>query len=104
MPCLQDGFGMGQKETGKIDDEIIMEIRRSRFVVADFTGERCNVYYEAGFARGMDIPVIWTCKKGDKLHFDIRQYNCLFWQTDAFQEFSEQLHRRIEALLGHGPA
>ncbi len=47
-----------QKEhLNKIDDEIIAEIRRSRFVVADFTqgddGARGGVYYEAGFAHGL---------------------------------------------------
>ena len=50
----------------KIDDEIIAEIRRSRFVVADFTqgegGARGGVYYEAGFAHGLNIPVIFTCR------------------------------------------
>lgn len=59
-----------QKEhVNKIDDEIIAEIRRSRFVVADFTCgisrldkrdtavPRGGVYYEAGFTQGLDIPV-----------------------------------------------
>ena len=45
----------------KIDDEIIGEIRRSRFLVADFThgdkGARGSVYYEAGFAYGLGLPV-----------------------------------------------
>ena len=36
----------------KIDDEIIAEIRRSRYLVADFTGNRAGVYFEAGFALG----------------------------------------------------
>ena len=44
----------------KIDDAIIAEIRRSRFLVADFThgvkGARGGVYYEAGFAHGIGIP------------------------------------------------
>ena len=56
-----------QKEhANKIDDEIIAEIRKSRFVVADFTqgadGARGGVYYEAGFAHGLDIAVIFTCR------------------------------------------
>jgi uncharacterized Zn finger protein len=95
-----------KEHVNKIDDEIIMEIRRSRFVVADFTGQRGGVYYEAGFAKGKDIPVIWTCseEEKEKLHFDIRQHNCLFWQRGSLQEFSANLHKRIEALLGHGPA
>jgi hypothetical protein len=48
----------------KVDDEIIAEIRRSRFLVADFTCEpkqvRGGVYFEAGFASGLNIPIIWT--------------------------------------------
>jgi len=50
----------------KVDVEIIAEIRRSRFLVADFTCEsgsvRGGVYFETGFAMGIDIPIIWTCK------------------------------------------
>jgi nucleoside 2-deoxyribosyltransferase len=66
-----------KEHANKIDDEIIAEIRRSAFLVADFTGHRQNVYFETGFAMGSNLPVIWTCRKGDipKLHFDVRQYN-----------------------------
>jgi hypothetical protein len=96
----------GKEHANKIDDEIIMEIRRSRFMVADFTGQRGGVYYEAGFAQGLGLPVIWTCREDDidKLHFDIRQYNCLIWSPEDLNAFSVALRRRIEAILGHGPA
>jgi nucleoside 2-deoxyribosyltransferase len=47
----------------RIDDEIISQIRRSRVVVADATGARPSVYYEAGFAEALGIPVIWCCNK-----------------------------------------
>ena len=65
-----------KEHNNKIDDEIIAEIRRSRFVVADFTcgtvpheGKevaipRGGVYYEAGFAQGLNVPLIWTCHEG----------------------------------------
>ena len=64
----------------KIDDAIIAEIRRSRFIVVDFThgenGARGSVYYEAGFAHGMEIPVIFLCRKDmiSEIHFDTRQH------------------------------
>lgn len=93
-----------QKEhANKIDDEIIAEIRRSAFLVADFTGHRGGVYFEAGFAMGLGLPVIWTCRKDDikDLHFDIRQYNCIDW-SDA-DELSTRLQQRIEAMFGRGP-
>ena len=73
------------EHVNKIDDEIVAEIRRARFVVADFThgdtGARGGVYYEAGFAHGLGIPVIFSCRR-DKLnevHFDTRQYNHIVW-------------------------
>src|SRR5271165_6192652 len=72
-----------KEHDGKIDDQIIAEIRRSAFVVADFSGHRGGVYYEAGFAHGIGRRVIFTCKQAeiDKLHFDIRQYNTILWTT-----------------------
>jgi nucleoside 2-deoxyribosyltransferase len=42
-----------KEHANKIDDEIIAEIRRSAFLVADFTGHRQNVYFETGFAIGL---------------------------------------------------
>jgi len=93
----------GVEHINKIDDEIISQIRRSKFLVADFTGHRGGVYFEAGFAMGLGLPVFWTCRQDDlaKLHFDIRQYNCIDW-TDTLN-LQTRLTRRIEAVLGRGP-
>jgi hypothetical protein len=52
----------GHEYIGGIMDEIIARIRESRFVVADLTHNRGGVYYEAGFAFGLGIPVIPTCR------------------------------------------
>jgi len=93
----------GVEHINKIDDEIVSQIRRSRFLVADFTGHRGGVYFEAGFAMGLGLPVFWACRKDNlaKLHFDIRQYNCIDWADEA--ELAQRLHRRIEAVIGRGP-
>lgn len=68
----------------KIDDQIVAEIRRSKLVLVDATGARPNAYFEAGFAAGLGIPVIWCCSSNpmppglssgawtDNLPFDIR--------------------------------
>lgn len=96
-----------KEHNNKIDDEIIAEIRRSRFVVSDFTqgasGARGGVYYEAGFAQGLNMPVIFTCRNDmiDKVHFDTRQYNHITWETP--EELRERLAKRISATLGDGP-
>lgn len=88
----------------RIDDEIIALIRRSKFVVADFTGQRGGVYFEAGFALGMNLPVIWTIEKTElnSVHFDNRQYNFVTWEKDNIPEFKLHLQYRIEATLGRG--
>ncbi|MDE0385733.1 MAG: hypothetical protein OXI22_17755 [Defluviicoccus sp.] len=96
-----------KEHVNKIDDEIVAEIRRARFVVADFTqgddGARGGVYYEAGFAHGLGIPVIFSCRKDalKKVHFDTRQYNHIVWETPA--DLRDQLAKRIAAVLGDGP-
>lgn len=96
-----------KEHINKVDDEIIAEIRRSRFLVSDFTCEhekpRGGVYFEAGFAMGLGIPVIWTCKETsiNDLHFDTRQYNHIVWTDPA--DLYKQLHSRIGAVIGDGP-
>lgn len=88
------------EHNGKICDRILSEIRQSTLLIADFTGNRGGVYFEAGFALGLGIPVIFTCrtdflKKG--VHFDTRQYNHIEWQTS--EELKTKLINRIKATL-----
>ena len=113
----RNGFDPGIRDAGynpfsidraefinKIDDEIIAEIRRSRFLVADFTqgddGARGSVYYEAGFAHGFGLPVIFTCHVDfiGKLHFDTNHYPHIGW-TDA-KDLRGKLSNRIRAVIG----
>lgn len=96
----------GKENNDSITDQNIAKIRKSRFVVADFTGDRGGVYFEAGFAYGLNKPVIWTCKEdwfnnevnvvrdasvdgqireveiieARKVHFDINHYNFIVWK------------------------
>lgn len=87
------------EHNGKICDRIIAEIRRSGLFIADFTGNRGGVYFEAGFALGLGIPVIWTCRNDfvDELHFDTRQYNHIIWENAL--ELQEKLRDRIIATV-----
>ena len=95
----------GVEHNNKIDDEILANIRNSRFVVADFTGERGGVYFEAGFAMGLGLPVIWTVREDSlpEIHFDNRQYNFILWKPDDLPDFAKRLQLRIEATIGKGP-
>ncbi len=88
-----------KEHNNKIDDEIIAEIKNSAFLIADFTGQRGGVYFEAGFAKGLGIPVIWTCKKNDmkNLHFDTRQFNHIEWNDSS--DLFTKLVNRIKATI-----
>jgi nucleoside 2-deoxyribosyltransferase len=92
------------EHNNRIDDEIIAMIRRSKFVVADFAGQRGGVYFEAGFALGLGATVIWTCPESalDEVHFDNRQYAFVTWTADKLGDFKLRLQARIEATLGRG--
>jgi hypothetical protein len=93
------------EHVNRIDDEIIGQIKRSRFMVADFTGQRYGVYFEAGMMMGIGRTVIWLCDKKDldegKLHFDVRQFN--FIDYESIEDARERLYNRIIAIEGEGP-
>jgi nucleoside 2-deoxyribosyltransferase len=112
-----------------INDEIIAQIRRSRFMVCDLTGYRGGVYFEAGFAYGLGLDVIYTCRKdwtteevlkdsndkiveylydssGNKVkikkegvHFDLSHRNRIEWTEDNLPEFIKKLQHRIKAVI-----
>ena len=105
-----------------INDQIIAEIRRSKFMIADLTGCRGGVYFEAGFGFGLGIPVIYTCHKDwlesqkDKdgnliregVHFDLNHRNILLWTDNKedpeydkykLEVFKENLTARINAII-----
>ncbi|NOR57660.1 MAG: hypothetical protein GQ474_03970 [Sulfurimonas sp.] len=82
-----------------INDEIIVKLKSSRIVIADFTHHRNSVYFEAGFAMGMNIPIIWTCQDGhDKeLSFDTRQFPHIIWKDK--DDLVKQVIDRIRVIL-----
>src|SRR6266478_5318453 len=52
-----------REHANSIDDEIIGNIRKARFMGADFTGQRAGVYFEAGMMNGLGRTVVWMCDK-----------------------------------------
>jgi len=86
----------------RIDAKIISEIKNSRFVVADVTEQKRGVYFEAGYAQGLGLPVIWCVRKDDleNVHFDTRQYNHIVWEDP--DDLENQLFDFICAIIGKG--
>jgi Zn ribbon nucleic-acid-binding protein len=89
------------KRAGLIDDKLRVEIRRSKFVLADLTDENRGAYWEAGFAEGLGIPVIYLCEEEkfekEKPHFDTNHYLIVKWSkdTERWGEFADELKATI---------
>ena len=80
--------------------EILYEIEKSKFIVADFTGNRGGVYFEAGYARGLNKEVIMTCREGCfDPHFDTKQINHIIWDNEEI--LYKRLVKRITATVGN---
>lgn len=103
-PAIKDAgfepFRVDKKEfNNQITDEIVAGIRRSKFMVADITGNRSAVYYEAGLMHGLGRPVIFTCKEDHfkDASFDTNHYPHIQWKTT--NDLHEKLLSRIQATI-----
>lgn len=87
------------ENTDLIPYKMLSEIRKSKFVVADFTDHKGGVYFEAGFAMGLESRVIWVCPKAEfkKAHFNIKQYNHIIYSDE--DDLYNKLKTRIEAII-----
>lgn len=110
------------EEVDKIDDQIVAGIRESRILIADLTGLRPNVFYEAGLAQGLGLQVHFTCNSSYMGHyvkcqpdskkapsvksapwfeqvsnsaFDVRQYPMILW--DNPDDLKRKLTQRLKA-------
>jgi hypothetical protein len=96
-PALDDCGYKGDRlqlppTTDTLDLAIIADIKRSGLIVADFTDQKRNVYYEAGYAMGLGTPVIRTCRKDamSALEFDVRQYPVIEWEASDWPGFTKR--------------
>jgi nucleoside 2-deoxyribosyltransferase len=84
------------QDSGKITDQILEHIARSKYVLADLTGERPNCYYECGFAHALGKELIFTIKASQNIHFDLAGYRFITWNTEA--DLRRKLRQRLNNL------
>lgn len=90
---------------GLIDDRLRVEIRQSRFLLADLTHHNKGAYWEAGFAEGLGKPVIYLCRKdvfddrAQGTHFDTNHHLTVVWDPENLGEAAEKLKATIRATL-----
>jgi hypothetical protein len=85
---------------GNIVDRITDGIRNAKFVVADLSLEKPNVYLEVGYAWGMNKPVLLVAKEGQRLHFDVSHHKCLFYKKIG--QLAELLEKAVRENYGPG--
>jgi hypothetical protein len=94
-----------QQPAGLIDDQIRSAIMSGRFVIADLTHGSHGAYWEAGFAEGFGLPVIYTCAKSrwyeSKTHFDTNHLLTILWDPADLQKTENELAATIRATLRH---
>ena len=102
QPALEDkGFNAIRvdeiQHNTTVTVEIIRQIEKSAFVVADLTGERPNVYYEVGYAHRADKEVILMAKKDSAVHFDVAAINRIDYED--YTELKDALSKRIDGII-----
>lgn len=96
-PVLIDEKHIDSEKT--INDEIIANLKKCKFCIADFTFHSKGVYFESGFALGQRKKVIYTCREDEfkNSHFDIRPLQHIIYKTE--QELEKDLINKIEAWI-----
>jgi len=103
------------QHTKIIDNEMKSLIRKSKFVVCDLTMNSRGAYYEAGFAHGLGIPVLFLCEndffhkreselynENDGVHFDTNHYPFILWSLADGEKLKNELKNWIQATIGFG--
>jgi hypothetical protein len=92
-----------EQPAGLIDDQLRAAILGSRFLISDLTHGNQGAYWEAGFAEGLGLPVIYTCSgvkwAGSKTHFDTNHMVTIIWDTSNLAKAGDELTATIRATL-----
>lgn len=84
-----------------IVEDIAKSIREASLVIADITPNNPNVYYEVGFAHGIEKPtILLSDRKREKLPFDISGFRLLFYDNTigGKSDVENALRKHLSAL------
>jgi hypothetical protein len=103
----QAGFALrlltDEQPAGLIDDQLRAAILSARFLIADLSHGSYGAYWEAGFAEGLNLPVIYTCEcstwDDSKTHFDTNHMKTIIWDAADLPRAGKDLTATIRATL-----
>ena len=105
------GFALRRLDQGQpaglIDDQLRVRIRQAKFLVCDLTHGNRGAYWEAGFAEGLGIPVIYSCRRDvfedskheHHPHFDAAHWVTVPWEPDNPAPAAAKLKAIVRATL-----
>ena len=94
-----------------INERILQLIDGSNLVIADLTYERPNCYFEAGYAQGKGIPLIYMARKDHdprrpgrvvsdpRVHFDLDAHKITYWSENDLKAARLELTQRIPIAI-----
>lgn len=105
--ALRAGFKLTKlndaPKAGLIDNRLRVEIQSSDFVIADLSHDNLGAYWEAGYAEGLDKPVIYTCERSKfqqtRTHFDTNHHLTVLWDAESPEHCGAELTATIRATL-----
>lgn len=77
----------------RITDRIMESIKKAQFIIVDITSSKPNVYFEAGYAHGINKIPVYLAKSGTNIEFDIKDYPVTFYKnlTELKSKLKEKL-------------
>jgi hypothetical protein len=95
-------------QPGVIDNILRDTIRQSLFVLVDLTHDNSGAYWEAGFAEGLNKPVLYLCEQTKfnekKTHFDTAHCTTVIWGgTKTNDDFTRDLKATLRNSLAIFP-
>jgi hypothetical protein len=85
-----------QQSNDRISDRMLDSIRRAKYIIADLTLARPNVFFEAGYGHGLGKTPIYVARQGTRIEFDVHDYPVLFYRN--LKELRDKLAERLQAI------
>lgn len=103
--CANFGYKVTRADdsytSGLIIEDITRAIREASLIIADITPDNPNVFYEVGYAHGINKPTILLSDRArQKLPFDVSGFRTLFYDNTigGKSEVEERLKKHLENI------
>ncbi len=87
-----------QNTKDRILPTILRKIELCGFLIVDLTDLKPNVFYELGFANGLNKNVVATARNGTELPFDVKDIPVTFWDPIDQKKLRSDIKERVELI------